>query len=128
MNHNATQALRNQAGSATQALAQVRANITDSFTNDYVVGASSMEKLIAAQHSVHYWAQIIRIIERAGSAAGVVQGLREWATHTTDTLLECGRSSSTSMISNVITLSQEDELKLVLQHVRGYLSFVDQQS
>lgn len=125
---NAIQMLQAQAQRATQTLTEARTQITDSFTQDYVVGAHAMEKLISAQHSVHYWAQITRIIERAENEASVAQGLREWASRTADRLLEGGRSSSTSLVSNAITLSEEDEQKRVLQLVRQFVSYIDNHS
>jgi hypothetical protein len=125
---NALQMLQSQAQRATQTLTEARTQITDSFSQDYVIGAHQMEKLISAQHSVHYWTQITRIMERAENEAGSVQGLREWATRTADRLLEGGRGMSTSMISNAITLSEEDEQKRVLQQVLQFVSYIDNHS
>lgn len=128
MSPDTTQALKVQAQGATQALTTARATITDAFAQDYVVGSSAMEALISAQHSVHYWAQVTRIVARAESVAGVAEALSEWVTHTTDKLLESGRSSSTSLVRNAITLSEEDELKRVLHHIRGYVSYIGRHS
>lgn len=125
---NAVQMLESQAQRATQTLTEVRTQITDSFAQDYVISSHTMEKLISAQHSVHHWAQITRIIKRAENEASVVQGLREWATRTADRLLEGGRGMSTSLVSNAITLSEEDEQKHTLQQVRQFISYVDNHS
>jgi len=123
----AIEALQHYVDSATKNLEQARTQIKDQFEKDYVVGSHAMEKLISAQHSVHYWAQIARIIERGEDEASVVQGLREWATRTADRLLECGRSSSTSLVSNAIILSEEDEQKRVLRDVSQFIMYVDKQ-
>jgi len=123
----AIEALQHYVSRSTQTLNEARTQITDQFSKDYVVGAHAMEKLISAQHSVHYWAQVARIIERGENEAEVVQGLREWATRTSDRLLECGRSSSTSLVSNAITLSEEDEQKRVLRDVQQFIMYVDNQ-
>lgn len=124
----ALDSLKYGAERATTTLTEARTQITDSFTKDYVVGAHQMEKLIAAQHSVHYWTQVTRIMERGEDEASVTQGLSEWATRMADRLLEGGRSSSTSLVSNAITLSEEDEQKRVLQQVRQALTYITSHS
>lgn len=124
----AIEALQHYVRRATQDLDEARTQITDSFDKDYVVGVHAMEKLISAQHSIYYWAQVSRVIERGENESQVIEGLREWAGKMTDRLLEGGRSSSTSLVSNAITLSAEDEQKRVLRDVKQFITYVDSQS
>jgi hypothetical protein len=125
MIQNAIQMLQGQAAGSTQALVKIRTEITDSFSKDYVVGTMTMERLISVQHSVHQWAKITRILERAEGEQAQVAGLREWAHATAERMLECGRSSSTSHVANASTLSEEEETKRVLQMVRQALIHID---
>jgi len=122
---NAIQMLQGLATQATDNLTKIRAEITDSFTKDYVVGTMTMERLISVQHSVHHWAKISRLLERAEGEQEQVAGLREWARTTSERLLECGRSSSTSHVANASTLSDEEEEKRVLQMVKQALIHID---
>jgi len=122
---NAIQMLEGFATQATDSLTEIRTQITDSFSKDYVIIASTTERLISVQHSVQHWTKISRLLERAEGEQAQVAGLREWAHTTSERLLECGRSSSTSHVANASTLSDEEELKRVLQTVKQALSHID---
>ncbi len=122
---NALQMLQGMAARSTEALLKIRTEITDSFDKDYVVGTMTMERLISVQNSVQQWAKITRIIERGDTEQEQVAGLREWAATTTERMLECGRSSSTSHVANAHSLNEEEETKRVLQMVKQALSHID---
>lgn len=122
---NALQMVQGMAARSTEALLKIRTEITDSFDKDYVVGTMTMERLISVQNSVQQWAKITRIIERGDTEQEQVAGLREWAATTTERMLECGRSSSTSHVANAHSLNEEEETKRVLQMVKQALSHID---
>lgn len=117
-----SQELQGRAQRATKALAEARTQISDSFNQDYVVGSSAIETLISAQHSVHHWTLVARIVGGSEDEATTVQRLGEWVSHTMERLVGGGRGSSTSLVQNAITLSEEEELRRVLQSVRGCLT------
>jgi hypothetical protein len=122
---NAIQMLQGFATQADQGLVKIRTEIKDSFDKGYVVGTMTMERLISVQHSVNHWAKITRILERAEGEQAQVAGLREWTATTSERLLEGGRSSSTSLVANASTLSDEEEEKRVLHMVKQALSHID---
>ena len=117
-----------QAEQPTQELAKIREQITDSFGKDYVITASTMERLIKIQYSVRHWAKIKNIIARASTEEQQVAGLEEWISHTSEQLLECGRSRSTSLVASAEMEADEDELKQVLRQVKQFVSFARSRS
>lgn len=122
---NALQMLQGQITRSTEALLKIRTEITQAFDQDYTVTTSTMERLISVQNSVRIWAQVERVIKRGDTEQEQVAGLRKWATETSERLLECGRSSSTSHVANAHALNEEDETKRVLQTVKQMLSYAD---
>lgn len=125
---NAIQNLSAQATRATQDLSKIRTEITRQFDNDYVVGTMTMERLIQAQHSVGAWAKIVRALSAGQSVEQQVQALRGWVASTSERLLDTGRSSSTSLVANASTLSEEEAEKEVLRAVKQVISYADKQS
>lgn len=118
----ALQMLAQQADRSVEELAKIRTQITDSFSKDYVVGSSTMESLIRAQKSVYHWAKVKNILARYTTEQEQVAGLEEWMAHSTEQLLECGRSRSTSLVASAEYEAEEDELKQVLRQVKQFVS------
>lgn len=120
---NALQMLLGQAKQADQELAKIRTQIKESFDKDYVITSSTMERLLKAQQQVHHWAKVKNILSRNTTEEEQVAGLEEWISHTSEQLLECGRSRSTSLIASAEYEAEEDELKQVLRQVKQFVSF-----
>ena len=119
----ALEMLGDYAEQATEELAKVRTQISDSFSKDYVVTASTLERLIKVQYSVRHWAKIKNILGRDTTQEQKVAALEEWISSTTEQLLECGRSRSTSLVASAEMEADEDELKQVLRQVKQFTTF-----
>lgn len=119
----ALEMLVNYSEQAAQELTTIRTQITDSFSKDYVISASTMERLIKAQFSVRHWAKIQNIIARCETDQDKVAGLQKWISTTTEQLTECGRSRSTSLVASAEMEFEEDELKQVLRMVKQFVDF-----
>lgn len=118
---------KSQSALAGERLAKVRAQIQDSFAKDYVVGSSTLEALLKAQKSVHYWAQVDRVIESKENDEARIEALREWYSRGVERVLECGRSHSTSLVTSAEMEAEEDEYKRVLAMIKQLLSYADKQ-
>lgn len=123
MINRALEMLKDQADNSAQELAKIRTQITESFSQNYVITPSTMENLIKVQKSVAHWARVKNIISRHSTPEEQVAGLEEWIQRSSEQLLECGRSRSTSLIASAEYEAEEDELKQVLRQVKQFVSF-----
>lgn len=124
----ALQMLQDQADDSVEDLTKIRTEIVNAFSKNYVVSSSTLTTLIHRQISVRYWTMISNIIARSTNEESTVEALREWADHTAEDLLQCGRSGSTSLVTNEELHAEDDEKKQVLRQVRSFLSFVEKRS